>query len=227
MNESIPDSVPCTVIFADGEPPSHAVPLSILRSAGRVVACDGAWKTVVSLGRVPDAVVGDCDSLTSDDAAELELLGVPVVRDSEQDTNDLCKAFRHIMRSGASGRICILGATGRREDHAIGNVFHLIDLSAVNPDVTIVTDSGVFEPVLPPGRTWDEESAPDSPISVFASHPDAAMTSEGLKWPLDGVRFDSLWRGTLNRVVSPRFAVATDRPAIVFRPHPDGADQRS
>jgi thiamine pyrophosphokinase len=208
-----------TVILADGERPSHGVPLALLRSAARVFACDGAWRTAVALGRTPDAVVGDGDSLAVGDLRELERLGVPVVRDPEQDTNDLCKAFRHALRTAGRGRICILGATGKREDHTIGNVFHLIDFALENPDVSIVTDSGVFEPVMPPCRCWDAASGTEAPVSVFAPHPGTAMESEGLKWPLGGVKFDSLWRGTLNRIVSPRFSIRTDRPAIVFRPH--------
>ena len=209
------------VILADGERPSHGVALSVFRSATKVVACDGAWRTAVSLGRIPDAVVGDGDSVSADDIAELERLGVSVIRDPEQDTNDLCKAFRYVSGSGFAGRIAILGATGKREDHAIGNIFHLAEFAAVNPDVSIVTDSGVFEPVMPPGMAWDEAD-PGSPVSVFALHPDTVMKSRGLKWPLDGVRFDALWRGTLNRIVSSSFSISTDRPVIVFRPHRKG-----
>ena len=206
-----------TVILADGEPPSHDAALSLFRSADRVVACDGAWRTAVALGRVPDAVAGDGDSLTDGDSAELARLGVPVIADSEQDTNDLCKAFRYAT-AGAAGMIAILGATGKREDHAIGNIFHLADFAATNPDVSIVTDSGTFEPVLPPGKEWSD-ALPGSPVSVFATHPGTVMESEGLKWPLRGVRFDALWRGTLNRIVSRCFSISTDRIAIVFRPH--------
>ncbi len=208
-----------TVILADGEAPSHEVPLSFMRNAKKVVVCDGAWRTSVRLGRIPDAVVGDGDSLTSADVAELERLGVPVFRESEQDTNDLCKAFRFVMRYGTGDRIVILGATGKREDHAIGNIFHLADFAEEYPDIRIVTDTGIFEPLMPPGREWDDHLNVGSPISIFATHPDTIMASEGLKWPLDGVRFDTLWRGTLNRIVSPHFSVRTDRPAIIFRPH--------
>ncbi len=209
-----------TVILADGETPSHGAALSLFRSANRIVACDGAWRTAVALERVPDAVVGDGDSVDSEDFAELARLGVPVVADSEQDTNDLCKAFRYVT-AGAAGRIVILGATGKREDHAIGNIFHLADFALVNPDVSIVTDSGTFEPVMPPGKKWSDVH-PGTPISVFATHPDTVMESEGLKWTLNGVRFDALWRGTLNRTVSRRFSISTDRPAIVFLPHAEG-----
>ena len=207
------------VILADGEAPSHEVPLSFLRKAKTVVACDAAWRSAVKLGRIPDAVVGDGDSLTLTDMAELEHLCVPVFKETEQDTNDLCKAFRYVIRSGTAGRIVILGATGKREDHAIGNIFHLVDFAETDCEVSIVTNSGTFEPLVPPGREWDCDSGVGRPISVFATHPDTIMTSDGLKWPLNGVRFDALWRGTLNRIVSARFSIRTDRPAIIFRPH--------
>ena len=207
------------VILADGEAPSHEVPLSFLRKAKTVVACDAAWRAAVKLGRIPDAVVGDGDSLTSTDMAELEHLCVPVFKETEQDTNDLCKAFRCVIRSGTADRIVILGATGKREDHAIGNIFHLVDFAETDCEVSIVTNSGTFEPLVPPGREWDCDSGVGRPISVFATHPDTVMTSDGLKWPLNGVRFDALWRGTLNRIVSTRFSIRTDRSAIIFRPH--------
>lgn len=219
MNAESLDNADVTVILADGEAPSHEMPLSFMRSAKTVVACDGAWRTAVRLGRVPDAVVGDGDSLAPEDIAELEHLGVPVFSDSEQETNDLCKAFRFVVRHRAGDCIVILGATGKREDHAIGNIFHLADFAEEYPDIRIVTDTGIFEPLMPPGREWDGDSNVGCPISVFATHPDTIMASEGLKWPLDGVRFDTLWRGTLNRIVSPHFSVRTDRPAIIFRPH--------
>lgn len=219
MNRLSADMFSATVILADGEAPSHSVPVAILLNAARIVACDAAWRTAVKLGRIPDAVVGDCDSLTAEDMAELDRNGVPVIRDAEQDTNDLCKAFRYVMRSIGAGRIVVLGATGKREDHAIGNIFHLTDFAAINPSISLVTDSGVFEPVMPPGREWDDELNVGRPISVFAAHPDTVMTSDGLKWSLDGVRFDTLWRGTLNRSISPHFRIGADHPVIVFRPH--------
>jgi thiamine pyrophosphokinase len=214
------NSADITVVLADGAAPEHEVAMSVFRGAGRLIACDGAWRTAVALGRIPDVVTGDCDSLNDDDFSELARLGVPVVRDCEQDTNDLCKAFRFAVRSYPSQRIVILGATGKREDHTIGNIFHLVDFSEIARDVAIVTNSGVFEPVPAPRKDWEDVSAVGCALSVFAVHPDTVMRSEGLKWPLDGVSFSSLWRGTLNKVTSPRFTVFTDRAAIVFRPHP-------
>lgn len=208
-----------TVILASGAAPTHEIPLSHLRTADGLVACDGAWRTAVALGRMPDAVVGDGDSLGGGDREELAALGIPLVIDSEQDTNDLCKAFRHVMsKSSEDGDgIVILGATGKRDDHMIGNIFHLADFAMLEPDVSIVTDSGVFEPLLPPGRSWPAYAG--MPVSVFAPFPDTEIGSEGLEWKLDGVSLKTLWSGTLNRATGDSFSLRTNNPAIVYRPH--------
>ena len=157
-----------TVILANGAPPTHPVPLRLFREADRLIACDGAWRKVLDLGRTPDAVVGDGDSLGADGREALAQRGIPFIGEEEQETNDLCKAFRHAVATGAEGdAVVILGATGRREDHALGNIFHLLDFAAEVPRnggegadrlpvrVSMVTDSGTFEPVLPPGGAWN------------------------------------------------------------------------
>lgn len=215
-----PDAI---AILAAGDPPRHEIPLAHFRRAARLIACDGAWRTALDLGRLPDAVVGDGDSLDAADREELSRRGVPFVIEDEQATNDLCKAFRYALKAFAGvAPIVLLGATGRREDHAIGNVFHLPDFAAAHGGpVSMVTDHGVFEPVLPPGQAWQGLGRPGRPVSVFAASPDAVMASEGLAWPLDGVRFDALWRGTLNRIVGTAFSIRTNRPAVIYLPHED------
>ena len=214
-----------TVILADGTPPTHEMPLRIMREAERLIVCDGAWRAAFAIGRAPDVVVGDGDSLGDEGRSELARRGIPLVSDYEQETNDLCKAFRYALQAGAIGDIAILGATGKREDHAIGNIFHLIDFAemsaaAAHPiAVTMVTDYGVFEPVLPPGRAWSEGCRVGLPVSMFAPFPGTEVASEGLAWPLDGVNLNTLWRGTLNKIVSDAFSVQTNRPILIYRPH--------
>ena len=217
-----------TVILANGAPPTHPVPLRSFREADRLIACDGAWRKALDLGRVPDAVVGDGDSLGEEGREALAQRGIPFIGEGEQETNDLCKAFRHALATGAEGDVfVILGATGRREDHALGNIFHLLDFAAVAPReggadrlparVSMVTDFGTFEPVLPPGGTWT--AAAGRSVSVFAPVPGTRMTSEGLEWPLEGVALDALWRGTLNRTTGDTFTLRTTHPILLYLAH--------
>ena len=78
------------VIAANGETPEGEA-LETLKSAERVIACDGAYARLKSLGIEPDFVVGDCDSISDEDR---RALGSKLVRVDEQETNDLEKAFR-------------------------------------------------------------------------------------------------------------------------------------
>jgi thiamine pyrophosphokinase len=203
-------------ILANGAAPRHPIPRQILAEADLLVCCDGALAAARALGREPDFVVGDGDSITPIDR---ESLGDRFVHIAEQDTNDLAKAFRFV-RSRAS-RIAILGATGLREDHMLGNVFRLVDFTAAVPDTILYSDFGTFEAVR--GERTFAAQAGDA-VSVFAPIPGTKVSSTGLEWPLDGVSLADLWAGTLNRTTGPSFTLRTDgKPILVYRPYATSA----
>ena len=203
-------------ILANGEPPRHAAPRAAFAAADLLVACDGALAAARALGREPDYVVGDGDSISPADRAAL---GARFVSVPEQDTNDLCKAFRFVIslpRPDNSLSVVLLGATGLREDHALANIFHLLDFTEEVPDTAILTDTGTFTAVR------GEQTFPCRPgdaVSVFAPLPGTRVTSRGLAWPLDGVDLSPLWRGTLNRTTSDSFTLRTSHPILLYRPH--------
>lgn len=203
-----------TAILADGAPPTHPAARAAFDAASRLVCCDGAYRKARALGRLPDLVVGDGDSLS---AADRAALGERFVSIAEQETNDLDKAFRTaVARFGGAG-IVILGAGGLREDHFLGNVFRLPGFARAAPDVAMVTDAGTFT-VVTGARRY--ACRPGEAVSVFAPDPAARATSEGLEWPLAGVPLAELWRGTLNRTTGTSFRLACDRPLLVYRPFP-------
>lgn len=202
-----------TAILANGALPEHPAARAALLSAARLVCCDGALAKARVLGREPDLVVGDGDSLTAEEKASL---GARFVHVAEQETNDLDKAFRTVAARYGTAGVTILGAGGLREDHFLGNVFRLPDFAARAPDVEMVTDAGVFT-VVRGARTY--ACRPGEPVSLFAPDPAARATSEGLEWPLDGVALDALWKATLNRTTGTSFTVRCDRPLLVYRPH--------
>lgn len=203
-----------TAILADGAPPTHPAARAAFDAASRLVCCDGAYRKARALGRLPDLVVGDGDSLS---AADRAALGERFVSIAEQETNDLDKAFRTaVARFGGAG-IVILGAGGLREDHFLGNVFRLPGFARAAPDVAMVTDAGTFTVVTGARRYV---CRPGEAVSVFAPDPAARATSEGLEWPLAGVSLAELWRGTLNRTTGTSFRLACDRPLLVYRPFP-------
>ena len=202
-----------TVILANGDFPKRGgAAWRLLAAAKRVVCCDGAAAAYRRRFRAwPTAIVGDFDSFRPTSGQEGERCQAEkyciVVRDPDTETNDLEKAIAYCAKRGWK-RPVIVGATGKREDHMIGNVFR-----ALAAGLTVVTDTGVFEPVCG-RRTF--RARKDAGVSVFAPDPETKMTSRGLRWPLGGVRFDSLYRATLNRTSAPTFTVTSDRPVLVF-----------
>ena len=102
----------------------------------------------------------------------------------------------------------IVGATGKREDHTIGNVFRALAYGC-----EIVTDLGRFVPVCGKAAFKVRKGAA---VSVFAPDPKTRMTSKGLEWPLNEVRFRTLYCATLNRATGSRVNLTATHSAIVY-----------
>ncbi len=198
------------VVLADGIYPAGELALSILEGAGKVVCCDGAAHEYVARGGNPYAIVGDCDSLSEEFMARFSDI---VHRDGDQETNDLTKAVRFCLARGFRN-IDILGATGRREDHTLGNISLLIDYAREGATVRMVTDYGIFEPIF--GDTlWKGRKGEQ--VSIFTLSPATLITTVGLAYPLKDAPLTGWWQGTLNESSGPEFGVRTTGPAIIYR----------
>ncbi|MBQ5576503.1 MAG: thiamine diphosphokinase [Bacteroidales bacterium] len=200
------DFQPDTVILGGGDYPTHPLPLSLLQNAPRVQCCDGAAAEYIRRGHIPWRIVGDCDSIHDDIRRQY---ADRVVIISEQETNDQTKNVIYARDHGFK-RIAIVGATGRREDHTIGNISLLTEYYKMGLDVRIYTDHGMF--VICSGSN-DFAVRPGSQISFFnwKAH---GFTSSGLKYPL--YDFDALWMGTLNEAVDDVVSISAEGVYIVF-----------
>jgi thiamine pyrophosphokinase len=201
--------VPQTVILANGDYPSADIALSLLQSAGRVICCDGAASEYIGRGNSPYAIVGDCDSLGSD---IMERYGDIIHRDSGQMDNDLTKAMRFCIGRGFDN-VTILGATGKREDHTLGNISLLADYARLCK-VRMVTDRGVFDAIY---EDAEFESEAGGQVSLFTLSPDTRITTQGLLYVIDNSPLTSWWQGTLNESAGAQFTVKTDGATIVYR----------
>jgi thiamine pyrophosphokinase len=200
------DFQPDTVILGGGDYPTHPLPLSLLQNAPRVQCCDGAAAEYIRRGHIPWRIIGDCDSIRDDIRRQY---ADRVVIISEQETNDQTKNVIYARDHGFK-RIAIVGATGRREDHTIGNISLLTEYYKMGLDVRIYTDHGMF--VICNGST-DFGVRPGTQISIFnwKAH---GFSSSGLKYPI--FDFDALWMGTLNEATEDVVSISADGVYIVF-----------
>ena len=196
------------VIICAGDFPQKEYPRYLISTADYIICCDGAFQTwlkkapsIFGDSRLPDAIVGDMDSLSPSIQKKYSSI---IVRIAEQDTNDQTKAFKYIIENYKDVEyIHIIGASGKREDHTIGNLSLLMEYCRMpirdNLQIDIVSDySTAFaitdscELHIGEGRT----------ISIFSPDNSLNIESEGLVWPTDSVVFDNWWKATLNKTSS-------------------------
>lgn len=203
------------VIFADGDCPTHPIPLGILRSGRPVIACDNAGAQLIKKwNMLPDAIVGDGDSLPQQFKDRYKDIIHYV---AEQDYNDLTKATRFFLEHYRSPgtkhpRICYIGCTGKREDHTLGN----ISLP------TFYRQEFGVEGVLPTDFGWfvychgacEFESIPNQQVSIFNLNC-SALTSQGLQWLI--YPFAQWWQGTVNNALGNAFSIDGNGDYIVYR----------
>lgn len=149
-----------------------------LAAAGsHLVGADGGADEIVAAGLVPEAIIGDFDSLANPD----EWLGrTRLMRIDEQDTTDFEKA----LYSTHAPVTVALGMTGRRFDHT------LAALDAVTryarDRVIILVDESDLAMALTGSITFEVDEG--DRVSVHPLAPIKFKRSIGLKYPLDGIR---------------------------------------
>ena len=192
------------VIVANGQFPTHAVPLNILHHAKHLIACDGAIVPLLLEGVGEACIIGDGDSVP-------EAYRDRLIQIKEQEDNDLTKATRYCVEHGWK-RIAYLGCTGKREDHTLGNISLLMRYYRdMGVDGTMFTDDGFFTPAYG-SRTFQSMKGQQVSVFNFGSH---QITSEGLRW--DAYDFQEWWQGTLNEALADTFSLQADSYYLVYQ----------
>lgn len=175
-----------------------------LARAPVAVAADGGADGLLRRGIVPQAVIGDFDSVT--EAARLQIPQGRQHRIAEQETTDFDKSLRLI----DAPFVLALGFAGARLDHGLA-AFNTLVARADRRCILIGPKDLAF--AAPPRLTLDLVAG-----EVLSLFPMARVTghSSGLEWPIDGLDFAPDGRiGTSNRVASRRVELSFDAPGML------------
>ena len=186
----------------------YAVVEPVETTAPTIVCCDGAVQKLLDFGIEPDFIVGDLDSIS--DKNKIKFVDI-LIHDPDDNTNDLTKAVKFCISNGAES-LEILGATGHREDHTLGNISLLTNYMNMLSSVKMLTDYGVFTPI---SQTTTFESFPNQAVSIFSITPETLITSKNLAYPLKNRTFHSWWEGTLNRSLDKQFTIEIDSGKVI------------
>lgn len=201
--------LPQVAIVAHGSLSDTKMVSQLIEDAPHLIICDGALARFREISsRIPDIVIGDGDSVSS---ADLVAMGLKLTRVADQETNDLTKAVRYALSKGWR-EIGILGATGKREDHTLGNIALLAEYFQMGAEVRMISEYGVM---LPFEGLLQMEVTKGQQLSFFALS-NAPMSARGVAYPFENRSFGTLWEATLNYASNEVVEVETGGPALVY-----------
>lgn len=170
------------VIFVNGEFYEPQRIRELLQPEDYIIAVNGGTRHALSIGVVPQAIIGDLDSFTPEEQARIHPGKTIILRfPARKDETDLELALRHALEKNAD-EILLLAALGGRLDQSLGNVFllalpelHGIDVKILEGRQTAFLIRDRAE-IL--GQTGDI-------VSILPIGGDAiGVANRGLEWPL-------------------------------------------
>jgi len=199
------------VILAKGLFPTARQGLDLLKAADLLICCDGAADKLIDSGMSPHVIIGDMDSVSTEVREQYASI---MIYSDDQESNDLTKAVHHCIDKGYPS-VSILGATGLREDHTLGNISLMMEYYP-RIEVQIISDYGIFflaqsgEQV----KTYAGEK-----ISLFSIDNRVCVSSTGLKYPLNELQLSNWYRASLNEATADQFILnfESDLPLIVYK----------
>ena len=184
--------MPRIIIFANGELPDIEKARALIKADDTIICADGGTHHALTLGIIPQLVIGDMDSATKDEMQRLKKEDVPIeLYPRDKNETDLELALNRALDQSPSS-ILIIGALGGRLDQTLGNISLLSDWRLAALDIRL--DDGIEEVFF----CGDQSKAPSRAISrgiegrrgdIVSLIPwDGAVkgiSTKGLRWSLD------------------------------------------
>ena len=196
------------ILILNGELSNYKDITSFLEEYNIIVCADGAANKIIKLGIEPDYILGDLDSIDSDN---LKKYSKNIIQLKNQEYNDLHKSLLWIKEKNIK-KIDIIGIDGKRIDHTIGN-FSIILKELFNFDLTVFTESGIFYTIKTKRKFKDIYNRY---FSIFSPKKDTKITTWGLKYELKNKTLDNIHKGTLNFANENEVEIETNNEVLVF-----------
>lgn len=170
-----------------------------------LVAADGGAEAALAQGVMPEAIIGDLDSL--DPALRHSLPSNRLHPVSEQDSTD----FEKVLMRARAPLLLGVGFTGKRRDHELAAYHGLLRFS--HQPCILLTESDVIC-LCPPKVGLDLPLG--TRVSLFPMGP-VNGSSQGLKWEIADMAFAPGHRiGTSNMSAQKQVSLTMSQPAMLL-----------
>lgn len=165
------------IIFLNGDKSDSLGVEKYIDDKTLLIGCDAGAQKIFELGRKPDVIIGDFDSLNQAPAKDIKTIKHP----TDKDYTDSHAAINYALEKGVK-EIILTGFLGTRTDHLLGNIFLLNrpEFSAANLKIV----EGNQEIYIITGQV-EIKGNPGDVISFIPIFKDVqAKFSSGLKYDL-------------------------------------------
>ena len=109
-----------------------------------IICADGGMNHIMEVGKSPDLVIGDLDSINQNSLNYIEENKIPIQKfPTIKDDTDTGIALEYLIQKGFK-EITLMGVTGTRQDHTIANIFLLDYIHGKNIKGKIIDDNNII-----------------------------------------------------------------------------------
>jgi len=179
-------------VVCNGEIGDYEMAKKRIASCDVIIAADGGYRHLQAMGIVPDAIVGDMDSIGDDfqpETDEIEIIRFP----EKKDETDAQLAVEIAFNRGCKD-VILVGAVGGRVDHFLGNM----SLLTKYPGRLSIVDEDAMLIVADAAHPFEFRAKPTSVVSLIPVPFAKQVTTEGLQYALLKQDMTSGTRGISN-----------------------------
>ena len=113
------------LIISSGSIINYDILKEAIKNKSYVLCADGGLLHAMHIEIIPNAVIGDLDSIDQSGLDFIEKNNIPIIKfPVEKDETDTELAILHLIENNIKN-ITLVGVTGNRLDHTIGNIYLL------------------------------------------------------------------------------------------------------
>jgi len=202
------------VVFANGELINPQAVHTLLQPNDMLVAADGGYLHMQTLGLKPNLLIGDLDSLPASEVESLREAGVELeIYPREKDATDLELALARVAARGVH-EIRVVAALGGRLDQTLANLY-LLEMDELK-GIDVRLDDG-HEEILIIRHKATVSGTPGDTLSLLSMEGcSKGITTQGLKYPLKGETLcPSRSRGISNVMLEPEAVIEVRTGALL------------
>jgi thiamine pyrophosphokinase len=185
------------IIFANGELPNPDKAHALIQSTDFIICADGGTRHALTLGLIPNLIIGDMDSLPANFTIS-NFDGEVIIFPKDKNETDLELAINHAITLKPD-EIIIVAALGGRMDHTLANISLLTNFQTIN----LKLNDGLEEIFLCKDQVEVKGRSGDIVSLIPWGGNVEGVKTENLKWKLNNepLYFDKT-RGISNEMIS-------------------------